>query len=73
MEFASLIEFYQMCHGKYMGHFCKIMRRHDSFIKQLSDKTKKCGIKRFYNNFIVYGSMLNHIKVYHSPGVGSAN
>jgi hypothetical protein len=36
-------------------HFCKIMRRHDSFEKQYNDKTKMCGIEMLHDNFKVYG------------------
>jgi hypothetical protein len=32
-------------------HFGKIMRRQDSFEKHCNDKTKRCGIERFQDNF----------------------
>jgi hypothetical protein len=49
------------------GNFYRIMRLHDSFVKQLSDKTKRCRIKRLQDNFIIYGSILNTLK--YSDGI----
>jgi hypothetical protein len=46
------------------GHFCRIMRRHDSFVKQLSHKTKKCKIKRLQDNLIVYRKFCNVFRRY---------
>jgi hypothetical protein len=38
----------------WQGHFCRIMRRHDSFEKQYSDKAKGCGIERLQDDFNIY-------------------
>jgi hypothetical protein len=42
-------------------HFGRIMRHQDNFEKYCNDKTKRCGIKRFQDNFNVYGSILEYI------------
>jgi hypothetical protein len=44
-------------------HIGKIMRRHDSFEKQCSDKTKRCRIERFQDNFNIYGCIWKNIGV----------
>ena len=62
VEYAWFLDFNKdvMASHRHLG---RTMRRHDSFENSVSDKTKRCGIKKSQDNFNVYGCIWKDIGV----------